>query len=668
MHRERLTHLLATAIVELWKKETGSLSSVVIEGTICITSGTGKTTVLQVADRFSGSIPEAEDGGGGGGHTSYPSPESAAGRFSHNSVGVMRSFSMPHCYNESAPPRVDCQNQTAMAAFLDNLSPASLVSPGTDYSRSSRESRSPTALHPNREQTEPGIDVSSGSIKEELLSESGSDSIPEEGKSGSSSSVDGGSTGAVCPGTGYYTCATTEMNNNTIDAKCAHKARSPQSSPERNKRRHSRERSVDKENSISDRKRSSLDSQETTSSKEGSLRDSREIEFSREAQQQDAVDLTRKGVDDLALSPPQSYTAQVRDVIRQKLLAGKSKANAAEGMVGINETPEQRSPGASHQIREGQQPLDQNTPKVLETLGLQRNECEPRENCESGGPHNNNNNNKELDLSRGRDRDDHYVYQAHSHAKDAQHMEGGGQSGSLNPDELRVSVSRHGTGSSGHPLLTSPISPIISSGANMMTVPSPTLSTNGPLHSILRHRPFPTLPLSMHRTSMIHTGPSSAPPLFTHPGFSPLQNPIPQHSPRDASPSPTDLSLDSSGDSEKEVGPNGEQRVYRCEFCTKTFLFKSKYHEHLPVHTNARPFQCHLCSRTYKYKYDLRVHLRTHMGIPTKSTVCPFCNTKFDTNKRLRVHIKDAHRDKQKITEDDSTSQQQENAASPATA
>jgi len=65
--------------------------------------------------------------------------------------------------------------------------------------------------------------------------------------------------------------------------------------------------------------------------------------------------------------------------------------------------------------------------------------------------------------------------------------------------------------------------------------------------------------------------------------------------------------------------PGGEaggepQRVYRCDYCSKTFLFRSKYHEHLPVHTSARPFQCHLCSRTYKYKYDLRVHLRTHLG------------------------------------------------------
>ena len=48
MQRERLKHLMANAILELWKKETGSLSPVIIEGTICITSGSGKTIVVQV--------------------------------------------------------------------------------------------------------------------------------------------------------------------------------------------------------------------------------------------------------------------------------------------------------------------------------------------------------------------------------------------------------------------------------------------------------------------------------------------------------------------------------------------------------------------------------------------------------------------------------------------
>lgn len=92
-----------------------------------------------------------------------------------------------------------------------------------------------------------------------------------------------------------------------------------------------------------------------------------------------------------------------------------------------------------------------------------------------------------------------------------------------------------------------------------------------------------------------------------------------------------------------EVSGTGEQKTYRCEYCSKTFLFRSKYLEHLPVHTNARPFRCTVCDRTYKYKYDLRVHHRTHQGIPTKATLCPHCSLRFDTNKLLRQHISSAH-------------------------
>jgi len=42
----------------------------------------------------------------------------------------------------------------------------------------------------------------------------------------------------------------------------------------------------------------------------------------------DALDLSQ-GDTDLALSTPQSYTAQVRDVIRQRLLAGRCSVSPA---------------------------------------------------------------------------------------------------------------------------------------------------------------------------------------------------------------------------------------------------------------------------------------------------------------------------------------------------
>jgi len=60
LQHQRLRHLFAGAILELWKKETGSVTSVLIEGTVCVTVHGGRTTVVQLCDRFAGLV----NGGG----------------------------------------------------------------------------------------------------------------------------------------------------------------------------------------------------------------------------------------------------------------------------------------------------------------------------------------------------------------------------------------------------------------------------------------------------------------------------------------------------------------------------------------------------------------------------------------------------------------------------
>jgi len=56
LQHQRLRHLFAGAILELWKKETGSVTSVLIEGTVCVTVHGGRTTVVQLCDRFAGLV------------------------------------------------------------------------------------------------------------------------------------------------------------------------------------------------------------------------------------------------------------------------------------------------------------------------------------------------------------------------------------------------------------------------------------------------------------------------------------------------------------------------------------------------------------------------------------------------------------------------------------
>jgi len=60
LQHQRLRHLFASAILELWKKETGSVTSVLIEGTVCVTVHGGRTTVVQLCDRFAGLVNGAD--------------------------------------------------------------------------------------------------------------------------------------------------------------------------------------------------------------------------------------------------------------------------------------------------------------------------------------------------------------------------------------------------------------------------------------------------------------------------------------------------------------------------------------------------------------------------------------------------------------------------------
>ena len=65
-----------------------------------------------------------------------------------------------------------------------------------------------------------------------------------------------------------------------------------------------------------------------------------------------ALDLSgpvKRDVDDLALSPPQNYTAQVRDVIRQRLLANRSQANSGSSSTGAGGDRGDRGP-ATHNM------------------------------------------------------------------------------------------------------------------------------------------------------------------------------------------------------------------------------------------------------------------------------------------------------------------------------
>ena len=559
IHHERLKHLVSTAILELWKKETGSLSSVLIEGTVCITAGSGRTTILQLSDRFAASIPENRE-------------EEERKR---NFYAQRRDsfYGSRHVYG---PPLVDCKqenNASNVQAYFDELSPASLSSPteiplvkqdaaGKSRKRTSGEREIVLSNKSGLSPMDSGIgivnddrrpmELSITQLKDEFLSDEESDSLNSSRNS---------ATGPIIPGTGYYTFEghkkSRKFTNNASKERGDISSVSSEKESDENEDSVIEDKSTADDFSVSDGNGPLISTPKHTHNKPPFFADS--VNTSK----LNILDLRKRElVDDLALSPPQNYTAQVRDVIRQRLLA---------------------STGRTTSLEESEMTLDDS----------------------------------KLDIK------------------------GNPQTLSIHSDKSLLELNNLPRFSP-NSVYNGP-TPLHSPARRPSSVPFPAFITSSPTVS-----PSPQIKdmFTSNSRSQIQMSQATA-----------LSQESKSVSPVDSLPSMLEADAPQQGENlTKEVittSAGGEQKVYKCDFCSKTFLFKSKYHEHLPVHTNARPYQCRLCSRTYKYKYDLRVHLRTHMGIPTKSTVCPFCNAKFDTNKLLRLHIKDAHRERHRVTEED---------------
>uniref|UniRef100_A0A914Z534 C2H2-type domain-containing protein n=1 Tax=Panagrolaimus superbus TaxID=310955 RepID=A0A914Z534_9BILA len=79
-------------------------------------------------------------------------------------------------------------------------------------------------------------------------------------------------------------------------------------------------------------------------------------------------------------------------------------------------------------------------------------------------------------------------------------------------------------------------------------------------------------------------------------------------------------------------------QTYVCEYCNKELRYKSKYLEHLRIHTGERPFICSFCSASFTQNGALKQHERIHTG--DKPHYCLHCNKSFRTASSLNIHLK----------------------------
>ncbi len=81
-----------------------------------------------------------------------------------------------------------------------------------------------------------------------------------------------------------------------------------------------------------------------------------------------------------------------------------------------------------------------------------------------------------------------------------------------------------------------------------------------------------------------------------------------------------------------------EGRLYKCEYCSKSYQTRIGLSTHLPEHTGKYPFNCQTCDAGFSVREKLKLHENKHRGLSTRIQ-CPKCPKTFSRQRGLKRHF-----------------------------